>query len=230
MNDATLTYGTWYSDTAREPAMEEAHKPLWRHFIDVVPETNLLNRDVLDFGCNRGGFLRLLYAVRPFRRGLGVDIAKDSIAAARELAGNAPLKFEVAADLNAWASQFDIAFSYEVIYLLPDIQAHASQVYAALREGASYYAVTGCHTASPLWPAFRREVSATSQAPVQDRSPEDYAAAFKEAGFEVSVRRFGYQGFVPLPKNQNYYKTLMEAIDYAADHKLLFRFTRPRSD
>ena len=50
------TYGTWYRDTSREAAMEEGHRPLWRHFIDIVPETDLSTRDVLDFGCNRGGF------------------------------------------------------------------------------------------------------------------------------------------------------------------------------
>lgn len=227
MSSTTPTYGTWHSDTAREPLMEEAHKPLWRHFIDVVPDTELSTRDVLDFGCNRGGFLRLLHATRPFRRGLGIDIAEASIAAARELAGNAPLRFELAADLSQWQAQFDIAFSYEVIYLLPDIAAHAAGMFGVLRPGGSYYAVTGCHTESPLWPAFRREIAATSNAPVQDRSPDDYAEAFKAAGFDVAVRRFGYAGFVPLPKNRNYYQTLTEAIDYAADHKLLFRFIRP---
>ena len=86
MSSTTPTYDTWHSDTAREPLMEEAHKPLWRHFIDCVPDTELSTRDVLDFGCNRGGFLRLLHALRPFRRGLGVDIAEASITAARELA------------------------------------------------------------------------------------------------------------------------------------------------
>ena len=77
MSSEDLSYATWHSDRAREFAMEEGHRPLWRHFIEAVPETDLSTRDVLDFGCNRGGFLRLLYALRPFRRGLGVDIARD---------------------------------------------------------------------------------------------------------------------------------------------------------
>ena len=106
------TYGTWYRDTSREAAMEEGHRPLWRHFIDIVPETDLSTRDVLDFGCNRGGFLRLLHALKPFRHGLGVDIAEDSIAAAQALKGLAPLDFAVAADLSPWRGSFDIAFSY----------------------------------------------------------------------------------------------------------------------
>jgi hypothetical protein len=34
-------------------------------------------------------------------------------------------------------------------------------------------------------------------APVHDRSPDDFATAFANAGFQVSVRRIGYDAFVP---------------------------------
>jgi SAM-dependent methyltransferase len=226
MSSEDVTYATWHSDTAREPAMEEGHRPLWRHFIQSVPETDLSTRDVLDFGCNRGGFLRLLYALRPFRRGVGVDIARDSVAAARELVGLAPIDYEMASDLSAWPERFDIAFSYEVVYLLPDLAGHAVGMYAALRRGGAYYAVTGCHTDSPLWPSWRTLIGDTTNAPVQDRSPDDYAAAFRAAGFQVSVRRFGYDGFVPAPVDRSYYPTLADAIDYQAKHKLLFRLVK----
>src|SRR5271170_8066127 len=67
MSRKELSYQTWHTDSAREAAMEEGHRPLWCHFIQAVPETDLSTREVLDFGCNRGGFLRLLYALRPFR-------------------------------------------------------------------------------------------------------------------------------------------------------------------
>jgi len=220
------TYDTWHNDPAREPAMEESHRPLWRHFIRAVPETDLSTRAVLDFGCNRGGFLRLLHALKPFRRGLGVDIARDSIAAARALAGTAPVEFAVAADLSPWRDSFDIAFSYEVVYLLPDLAAHAAGIHAALRPGGVYYAVTGCHTANPLWPAWRELIGRTTNAPVQDRSPEEYAEGFAAAGFDVSLRRFGYDGFVPAAKDRQYYARLLDALDYPAEHKLLFRLAR----
>lgn len=203
--------------------MEQGHRPLWRHFIQSIPETDLSTREVLDFGCNRGGFLRLLHALKPFRQGLGIDIAEESIAAARQLAGVAPIEYEIGSDPSAWPDRFDIAFSYEVVYLLPDLAAHAADMHAALRHGGVYYAVTGCHTDCPLWPAFRRAIGESTNAPVQDRSPEDYAGAFETAGFEVSVRRFGYSGFVPVPRDDRYYRKLSEAIDYAAEYKLLFR-------
>jgi SAM-dependent methyltransferase len=207
--------------------MEEGHRPYWRHFIHAIPETDLSACQVLDFGCNRGGFLRLLHAFKPFRRALGVDIARESIAAARDLVGTAPITYEIASNLSAWPEQFDLAFSYEVIYLLPDISAHAADMYAALRDDGVYYAVTGCHTDSPLWPAFRQVIAESTNAPVQDRSPDDYAAAFMTAGFDVAVRRFGYDGFVPASGDRRYYPKLMDAVDYAAEHKLLFRLVKP---
>jgi SAM-dependent methyltransferase len=223
---APTLYSTWHADTAREPAMEESHRPLWRHFINTIPETDLSTRHVLDFGCNRGGFLRLLNVLKPFHRGLGVDIAQDSVAAAKTLVGTAPVDYAVATDLSPWAGCFDIAFSYEVIYLLPDITAHAAAIHSTLRSGGVYYAVTGCHTANPLWPAWRQLIGGTTNAPVQDRSPDDYAAAFTTAGFEVSVRRFGYDDFIPANKSRQYYPTLNDAIDYPSVHKLLFRMVK----
>ena len=206
--------------------MEEAHRPLWRHFINRVPETDLSSKEVLDFGCNRGGFLRLLYALKPYRRAIGVDIAEESIAAARSLVGTAPIAFFVATNLDRWVDCFDIAFSYEVIYLLPDLAAHATAMHRSLRPGGVYYAVTGCHTAFPLWPSWRGVIGGSTNAPVQDRSPDDYADAFVRAGFDVAVRRFGYDGFVPISKDSRYYPTLLDAIDYPERHKLMFRMVK----
>jgi SAM-dependent methyltransferase len=225
--DNSGSYETWHTDAGKEAAMEGGHRPLWRHFIETVPENDLSTKAVLDFGCNRGGFLRLLFALKPFRRGLGVDIARDSVAAARALAGTVPVDYEVATDLSPWQGQFDLAFSYEVIYLLPELATHAAQMWQALRPGGTYYAVTGCHTDCPMWPRWRTVISGMSNAPVQDRSISDYAEAFAVAGFDVSLRRFGYNGFTPVPRDRTYYQNPMEALDYASEHKILFRMVKP---
>jgi len=226
MSHADGSYETWYVDAAREAAMEDGHRPLWRHFIETIVEADLLTRQILDFGCNRGGFLRLLYALKPFKSAVGVDIARNSISAARDLVGLAPIDYEVAADLSAWPDRFDLAFSYEVIYLLRDIADHAASMFAALQNGGVYYAVTGCHTDSPLWPSWRNIIGESTNAPVLDRSPDDYASASQAAGFDVSVRRFGYAGFLPVSKDKRYYPKLTDAVDYAAQHKLLFRLVK----
>lgn len=226
MTQSALAYSTWHTDQAAEAAMADSHRPLWRHFIDAIPERDLSTRTVLDFGCNRGGLLRLLHAVRPFRRAIGVDIASDSIKAANEARGEMPLSYEVATDLGQWPETFDLALSYEVIYLLPDLKSHAEQMIAALRPGGVYYAVTGCHTENPLWPRWRELIGGSSNAPVQDYAPEDFIAAFVAAGFTVSVKFFGYDGFVSGTKDRKYYPSVMDALTYPARDKLLFRMEK----
>jgi SAM-dependent methyltransferase len=223
---ATISYATWHTDPQREASMGNSHAPLWRHFIETVPERDFTTRTVLDFGCNRGGFLRLLHTLRPFRFGVGIDIAKDSIAAAAAAKGDLPLQFEVATDLTRWKNTFDIAFSYEVIYLLPDLARHAHEVFAALRDGGVYYAVTGCHTESPLWPKWRALIGAASNAPVQNYAPQDFLEAFVSAGFDVSVKRFGFDGFIPASKDRSYYPSILDAIAYPSEHKLMFRLEK----
>ncbi len=225
-SSSAQTYDTWHSDPALEPGMAEAHAPYWRHFIDLLPETDLSTRTLLDFGSNRGGFLRLLYALRPFRRAVGVDIAVESTRAAEAAKGTLPISYQVATDLSRWPDTFDMAFSYEVIYLLEDLAEHAAQMRAALRDGGVYYAVTGCHSASPLWPRWRELLVANSNAPVQDRTPDDYVAAFDAAGFAVSVKRFGFDGFVAVPRDPSYYPRLEDALNYPAEDKLLFRLEK----
>lgn len=227
MTSDAAGYGTWHADPAREAAMGEGHSPYWRHLIGLAPEAALPSRTVLDFGCNRGGFLRLLHRLHPLARGIGVDIARQSVDAANAERGDAPLEYHVATDLARWADMFDLAFSYEVIYLLPDLRDHARQMIAALKPGGVYYAVTGCHTGSPLWPAWRKFLPQITNAPVQDYSIEDIVAAFRDAGLVVTFRRFGYDGFVGLPRDPRYYPRLIDAVTYHAEHKMVFRLARP---
>ncbi|MEX5715798.1 hypothetical protein IC615_18115 [Serratia ureilytica] len=69
MNDSSLSIPTWYRDPHAEQAMAEGHAPIWRHLLSLVPERELSGVRVLDFGCNQGGFLRLLHQIRPFSEG-----------------------------------------------------------------------------------------------------------------------------------------------------------------
>lgn len=225
-----LAYATWHKDPEGDAAMAEGHAPYWRHFIRMVPESDLSTKAVLDFGCNRGGFLRLLHALKPFRSGLGVDIAADSLAAAEAAKGRLPLQFEEAGGLAARADSFDLAFSYEVIYLLPDLKGHAETIHRVLRGGGVYYAVTGCHSESPLWPRWRGLLATESNAPVQDYAPQDFIDAFAAAGLEVSLKRFGFDGFVSATKSRAYYPSILDALRYAAEDKLVFRCEKRAQD
>lgn len=222
----TQNISTWYIDPDAEDAMSDGHTPIWRHLIDLTPERDLSGKSVLDFGCNQGGFLRLLHALRPFRKALGVDIAEQSIAKANSLKGNLPVQYQANVQLDGWLDEFDLAFSHEVIYLIEDIERHAAAIWRALKPGGVYYAVTGCHTDNPLWPKWRDLVAERTHTVVQDRSITDYAKVFEAAGFRVSARKLRYDGFVPYTES-NWTPDFADALDYYTETKIVFRLVKP---
>ena len=226
MSGTGLAIATWHKDRAEEDAMGPSHIPIWRQMIALVAEGDLSDRSVLDFGCNQGGFLRTLHAIRPFRFGLGVDIAVESIATAAAAKGGLPLEFQPAERLSDHGDRFDIAFSHEVIYLVPDVVDHARQVLAALRPGGVYYAATACHTGNRLWPLWRRLIEDRSRLEFPDRSLDDYAGAFHEAGFAVEMRSFGYGGFAPYEPGSAYYPTAEDRMYAMTEAKVLFRLVK----
>jgi SAM-dependent methyltransferase len=93
---------------------------------------------VLDAGCNRGGFLRLLCGEGGIAAGHGYDPASGAIADARRLAGDRPLVFDVADTVPAGWDRFDVAFSHELLDLIHDLAAHASAIRQALVPGGVY--------------------------------------------------------------------------------------------
>lgn len=226
MTDSPSTIPTWYRDPRAEEAMADGHAPIWRHLIGLVPDNELSGVKVLDFGCNQGGFLRLLYQLRPFQQGLGVDIARRSVDEANRLKGHLPVVYQTDTRLNGWDDHFDIAFSHEVIYLIDDIAQHAADILRVLKPGGVYYAVTGCHTGNPLWPQWRERVAAETHTVVQDRSLADYARIFSAAGFQVSARRLGFSGFVPYEPD-GWMPDIAAAIDYYWHTKTVFRLVKP---
>ena len=95
-------------------------------------DIDLTGRRVLDAGCNRGGFLRLLVDEFRIAEGYGYDPASEAIDDARRLIGQRPLTFETGDTVpDGWA-EFDAAFSHEVLYVLHDLAAHAVATFSAL--------------------------------------------------------------------------------------------------
>ncbi|MBX5143955.1 class I SAM-dependent methyltransferase [Rhizobium lentis] len=217
--------GTWYIDPDAEDRMADGHAPIWRHLIDLIVERDLTGKSVLDFGCNQGGLLRHLYAIRPFRKALGIDIAETSIAKAEKLKGDLPIQHQVGGRLEGWDEEFDLAVSHEVIYLVPDIDAHAADIRRALKPGGVYYAVTGCHTDNPLWPQWRELVANRTNTVVQDRSITDYGCALEKAGFDVSARKLEYDGFIPFVAD-GWTPDFADALNYYTQTKIVFRLVK----
>ena len=216
--------GRWTGGAETENAMEQEHAPLWQRMIDCIVEPSLSDKDVLDYGCNQGGFLRLRWQQKPFRKGMGVDIAAESVANAESRKPDDALSYRTLDVLDDCEAAFDVAFSHEVLYLLPDLAAHAKTMRCVLRPGGSYYAAIGCHTDNPFWENWKKLIAAYSAVPVQTYAPEDYLRAFDDQGFSVSVRPFMLQDFIPVKPDNAYMPRVVDSIHYHTQYKLLFRF------
>lgn len=185
-----MSTSTWAKNEELETEMADSHLPLWKAMIERCGKLKLRGKTVLDFGCNRGGFLKLLYAMRPFAEGIGVDIADASIDYALAHRENVPATYIVCYDVSKLPWQFDAAFSHEVLYLLPDLKKHAKQIASRLRQGATYYIALGCHTANPLWKRWKKELVRHTDAEFFDYSPQDVEQSLEAAGFDVAVKAF----------------------------------------
>jgi SAM-dependent methyltransferase len=217
------TAQTWFRSPENEPEMEADHTHLWRRMIEKLGDASLSQASVMDFGCNQGGFLRLLYSLKPFKLGVGIDKAEASLDIARRKITAQPIQFYPPMANEAWEQSYDYAFSQEVLYLLPDLGAHALKIFGALKAGGTYYAAVGCHTSNPLWDNWKRIIGASSYAEVFDYSPDDCAKAFFYAGFKVQAQKFLIDDFISLKANDPYFPRVFDALDYNTEHKVLFR-------
>jgi SAM-dependent methyltransferase len=200
--------------------MQEGHGFAWKALLDTI-DVDVRDTKVLDVGCNRGGFLRLLCDEYSIREGFGYDPAPAAVADARALSDGRPLSFAVGAAVPAAWRGFDVAFSHEVLYLVRDLSQHAAMMYDALEPGASYFAVTGVHDESPRMVDWHASTAEELDLPPL-RPIDDIVDTFVAGGFQAAAARLR-MGFVPAAGHT---PGLVQWLDYYYEHKLLLRLTR----
>ncbi len=221
-----LRVKTWDS-VEGEQSMQTGHIPSWQAMIDRMRETDLETASVLDFGCNRGGFLPFLYKSKPFHFGVGVDIAEDSVSYANTAKGSLPLRYGHNDILEYYKNSFDVAFSHEVVYLLPDLQAHAAQIRSLLKTKGVYYIAIGEYAENPLWERWKKAVDQFSPVPSQTWSLQQIARTFADHDFEVSVRRLVCDDFLPYdPSDDKYILSPMELLEFMTRYMIFFRMVK----
>lgn len=223
MSQHAENVATW-DDLKGEESMAEGHEPAWHTLISYVQEKDLSSKRVLDFGCNRGGFLKVLYNALPYADALGVDIADESVAYANQNKEQVPCRYAHSRELAKEKNSFDIAFSHEVVYLLPDLVAHAQEMRSVLKKGGVYYLAIGEYAENPLWERWKKTVAEFSPVPPKTYSLQDIAKAFQDNGFSVSVRRMVCDGFLPYDASDDkYLHNPMELLDFMTQYMILFR-------
>lgn len=216
---------SYWQDAAADETMQEEHGFVWRAMLETI-DLDLSGKRVLDAGCNRGGFLRLLVDRCAIAEGFGYDPASGAIEDAKWLAQRRPLVFETADTVPRGWGGFDAAFSHEVLYLLHDLPAHARAIFGALAPGGVYYAVIGVHSGSPLMVSWHHyNVDALNLPKLNDI--DAVVAVFEAAGFEAAAARLAV-GFVPAAGHHGHDRgRLLDWLDYYYDQKLMLRFGRP---
>jgi SAM-dependent methyltransferase len=220
---------SYWRGAAEDAAMQDEHGFIWKAMLDTI-DTDLAGRRVLDAGCNRGGFLRLLVDAGGIGEGYGYDPASGAIADARRLAGDRPLTFEVAETVPDGWEGFDVAFSHEVLYLLEDLPTHATGLFGAVKPSGSYFAVMGVHGGSPMMSSWHAECAVELGLP-RLYELDEVARVFEDAGFTVSVANLKLR-FVPVSAHRHghdHRTDLLAWLDYYSREKVLLRFTRPPS-
>ncbi len=218
---------TYWRGAAADEAMQEDHAFIWDAMLDTV-DADLAGRRVLDAGCNRGGFLRLLVDRCAIAEGFGYDPATGAIDDARRLTGARPLHFEAAETVPAGWHDFDLVFSHEVLYLLHDVSAHARAIFDALAPGGVYYAVMGVHSGSPMGAAWH-QANAEELGLPRLYDVDDVVAVFETVGFDAAAARLAMR-FVPVTGHGHHERgRLLDWLEYY-DTKLMLRFRRaPRA-
>lgn len=219
-------YKSWSGTVEDDDSMGDSHVVSWQAIIDNIAEPDLSKADILDFGCNQGKFLRQLYGQKPFRSAVGIDLAADTVAKAQSRISNEPISYQVSGNPAQLGKTFDLAFSHEVLYLLPDLDDHAAKMRKALKDGGAYYIALGAHMENPLWSRWYDIVKEFSPVSPQNYGAEDIAAAFTRQGFKVSAQKMPCRGFLAYNPASRYYASFYEKLTYYFENFVLFRMQK----
>ena len=112
--------------------------PFWISMIKasqmvIPPETAKV---VLDFGCGEGKFLPVFDLMDDLKEGVGIEVDEKLLSSAKEQNSNNKISYAHYDDLSRYQDYFDVAYSQEALYTLPDLKKHAEEMFLCLKKGA----------------------------------------------------------------------------------------------
>jgi hypothetical protein len=184
---------------------------------------------VLEYGAVGSEFLRLVHLAFEYGEAIGLLLgADDPVGAKCWPPPTGPrCRFASAANGPVAPASVDVAFSQEVLGLLPDLTAHARDMFDWLRGGAYYYAAFGWHAAAPRYPSRAKRLQEREVA-LHAHTLDGAAAALHAAGFEVAVKRLPVTcGVVYDPNTAVANGNLAALLEDVHEHKYLFTCLKP---
>lgn len=149
---------------------------------------------VLELGCGTGS--TALYLARAVAGYVGTDVSEGMIEIARGKARDSghQILFETCGVSEAPAGPFDRVLAYNLLHLLPDLEADLGAIRDRLPPGGLFISKTPCLPDGPAPFSFRAmmfvlpALQAVGQAPlVRLRSVTELETAITAAGFEIVV-------------------------------------------
>lgn len=223
-------YDVWWNEEAiGDQQMEDNHQRHWEKVLNHVEVKDFTDLNVLDFGCNQGGFLRALYQEHPFKNGVGVDLARKSIEVAESRKGDLPLHYYATASPEHLDMKFDVAFSISVIYLIKDLKQHAKTMKKLLANGGSYYSTFTDYRKNPSVDNMKKIIDHYGSLGMNLHTLDDIAQAFLAEGFEVGIQRLLPTGYIPISADDRWFLAADDRVHYEYEQSYIFKFTLPLS-
>lgn len=225
MTQTELIEEWWNEPGEGDASMEEEHGEFWDSVLDQVIDTDLNGKAVLDFGCNRGGLLRLIADRFSIEKGTGIDIAAQSVEVANQNKGDRPISYEAKTALD-FNQEFDVAISTAVIYLIQDMADHARQVYDALKPGGIYYVTHPDYTQSKGGAVLIEEINKFASVKAATNTLDDITKAFEGAGFKVSIKRMEPSGYFSVSSKSTWFRSVYDKLEHEYVERYAFKLEK----
>ncbi|MEV0029623.1 class I SAM-dependent methyltransferase [Nocardia sp. NPDC050793] len=185
---------------------------------ELIADTELTGRSVLDVGCGRGGVAALL-ATEFGAEVLGVDLSPEAIAFCAETHKHPSVRFEVgdAENLPVGAASHDVVTNIESSHTYPDLLAFLSEVRRVLKPGGVFL-----HTdvlPAQRWPDVREALRENGFEVLDERDITANVLAARDKFGSGRIEVLGEQSalmenFLAVPGSAMYEQMTMGSLQY----------------
>jgi ubiquinone/menaquinone biosynthesis C-methylase UbiE len=191
-----LEFNDW-ARAGRGDGMEKGHRPVGEQAIELMTIPSVAR--VLDVGCGSGWATRLMAEKGASGRVVGIDIADEMIAIARETSAawsNVEFRVAGAEKLPFPDGEFSHAFSMESLYYYADVLVALREIKRVLEPGGLFVTVVDLYEENEP----SRQWIEKLNVPVHFLSVSDYRSLFEQARF-VNVRDQRLYDPKPVPED-----------------------------